>query len=377
MNYTEKYHLPQWVKTDRIMMEDFNAAMAGIEKGLSDSKTEISKNQSAAENSESKIWNAMTRCARNILVDAMEQNGKDKIFCVNGLLCHPLTTKELTGTLSGGEWDDTLGVFAGRGMERTDIDLKKKCISFQGGHTKLASTNANACSFYEFTAPVTGVIRGFTLFTKLTAINVDGDPHLNRPLRFTARKKVNDSYSELVYRKDLVLDKMYSQGASFEDEIAVEVPIVKGSSYYLELKPSGTSDIYGLFGFVVKQEYDDNYEITDPKWIDHSQFHIYNPPVESVTVTREMPTEGPATRAAAIVWYRKDGESPEVSAVLNGTAMQWQGEYERTDQNGEAYIETWFTYRGEAMPDEITIKTTLTSAGADEGRLLEYGVMLL
>ena len=34
MNYTEKYHLPQWVKEDRIMMEDFNAAMASIEGGM-------------------------------------------------------------------------------------------------------------------------------------------------------------------------------------------------------------------------------------------------------------------------------------------------------------------------------------------------------
>lgn len=34
MNYTEKYHLPQWVESDRIMMEDFNAAMAILEEGL-------------------------------------------------------------------------------------------------------------------------------------------------------------------------------------------------------------------------------------------------------------------------------------------------------------------------------------------------------
>ena len=31
MNYTEKYHLPQWEETDRIMRTDFNDAMAGIE----------------------------------------------------------------------------------------------------------------------------------------------------------------------------------------------------------------------------------------------------------------------------------------------------------------------------------------------------------
>ena len=35
MNYTEKYHLPQWEETDRIMRSDFNEAMAGIEGGIS------------------------------------------------------------------------------------------------------------------------------------------------------------------------------------------------------------------------------------------------------------------------------------------------------------------------------------------------------
>ena len=34
MNYTTNYHLPQWVEEDRIMMEDFNAAMEEIETGL-------------------------------------------------------------------------------------------------------------------------------------------------------------------------------------------------------------------------------------------------------------------------------------------------------------------------------------------------------
>lgn len=34
MNYTKNYHLPQWVKSDRIMMEDFNAMNSSIENGL-------------------------------------------------------------------------------------------------------------------------------------------------------------------------------------------------------------------------------------------------------------------------------------------------------------------------------------------------------
>ena len=38
MDYTQNYHLPQWEKADRIMMDDFNAAMAGIETGLSENR---------------------------------------------------------------------------------------------------------------------------------------------------------------------------------------------------------------------------------------------------------------------------------------------------------------------------------------------------
>ena len=35
MNYTTNYHLPQWVEEDRIMMGDFNEAMANIDDALS------------------------------------------------------------------------------------------------------------------------------------------------------------------------------------------------------------------------------------------------------------------------------------------------------------------------------------------------------
>ena len=47
MNYTTNYHLPQWVETDRIMMEDFNGAMSDIDQGI---KTA----QSTADTAESK-----------------------------------------------------------------------------------------------------------------------------------------------------------------------------------------------------------------------------------------------------------------------------------------------------------------------------------
>ncbi len=38
MNYTEKYHLPQWEETDRIMRVDFNDAMANLEEGIAEAQ---------------------------------------------------------------------------------------------------------------------------------------------------------------------------------------------------------------------------------------------------------------------------------------------------------------------------------------------------
>lgn len=40
MDYTKNYHLPQWVKSDRIMMEDFNQMCTDIESGIDTARAE-------------------------------------------------------------------------------------------------------------------------------------------------------------------------------------------------------------------------------------------------------------------------------------------------------------------------------------------------
>lgn len=41
MNYTEKYHLPQWEETDRVMRTDFNQMCVDMERGLDGNNTKI------------------------------------------------------------------------------------------------------------------------------------------------------------------------------------------------------------------------------------------------------------------------------------------------------------------------------------------------
>ena len=49
MNYTQNHHLPQWVKSDRIRMDDFNDAMASIESGMSANAQAAASAQATAD----------------------------------------------------------------------------------------------------------------------------------------------------------------------------------------------------------------------------------------------------------------------------------------------------------------------------------------
>ena len=49
MNYTEKYHLPQWEESDREMRTDINSAMANLESGMVEAKSAADNAQNTAD----------------------------------------------------------------------------------------------------------------------------------------------------------------------------------------------------------------------------------------------------------------------------------------------------------------------------------------
>ena len=48
MNYTSNYHLPQWEKSDRILMDDFNQMCANIDGSIRDARAEAETARSEA-----------------------------------------------------------------------------------------------------------------------------------------------------------------------------------------------------------------------------------------------------------------------------------------------------------------------------------------
>ena len=87
MNYTTNYHLPQWVESDRIMMEDFNDAMAGIDQGLQGAQTAAETAQTTAETAQSTASAAQTTasnayCPENkpYVIGTYSGNGGSKLI---------------------------------------------------------------------------------------------------------------------------------------------------------------------------------------------------------------------------------------------------------------------------------------------------------
>ena len=60
MNYTNNYHLPQWVETDRIMMEDFNQMCSDIDEGIKTAQDTADTAESKADAAQSAATAAQT-----------------------------------------------------------------------------------------------------------------------------------------------------------------------------------------------------------------------------------------------------------------------------------------------------------------------------
>ena len=88
MNYTQNHHLPQWIKSDPIRMEDFNDAMASIESGLNTADTALSKAgaaQSAASSALSKANAAQSAAQTAQSVANAAQSAANRAFSTENM----------------------------------------------------------------------------------------------------------------------------------------------------------------------------------------------------------------------------------------------------------------------------------------------------
>ena len=145
MNYTTNYHLPQWVEEDRILMEDFNDAMADIDQGLQGAKTAADSAQAAAAAAQSTASAA--------------QSTADNAFCPDYM---PFAAGNYTGT--GEDITITLG-------------FRPSAMLFHGLFQSGSSGGGNDYSLYTDGSLYTGKVQFTAEGFKVLAPTGSAYPH--------------------------------------------------------------------------------------------------------------------------------------------------------------------------------------------------------
>lgn len=392
MEYTKNYHLPQWAETDRILRTDFNQMCKDTEDGLtgvaSDIKTGLAKVSSdlnaglagvsadleaglAEQAGETgKSWDALLRFSRLRLAKSMDTFDRSAIYSVNGTFLNPLRDAAMADRLTGTKWHKTLGVYAGRGEVMDPAILRSGCTELTAGLTSQDASSSYAVSTYSFVSPVSGEVRSFICY--LFIFMTSNSPELMLDLTFTVEKKSGTKYTN-IYQKDFLIERTGTKTLREEVPVDVFFAIEKGTEYRLKLRPKAIKKILGRYGFSVNMVADGDLE---QGYVDESKFTVQNPFQPSASHTRSFPTEGPASRALAVIRYRKDEAASTMTPTINGLSMTRLSDTVLEDGDGGTYREAWFLRVGN-FNGTATLKIAMAAAGNDDMRLLEYGVMLL
>ena len=93
MDYTANHHLPQWVKSDRIMMDDFNQMCRDIETGLNQAQATATSVLGTAQTTDTRLRTIAADMSRDFYRQAVQQKlhrrtaGIMDSMWLNALIC--------------------------------------------------------------------------------------------------------------------------------------------------------------------------------------------------------------------------------------------------------------------------------------------------
>ena len=351
MNYTTNYHLPQWVESDRILMEDFNDAMANIDQEL--------ENQN-------RIWDGVLQLGSHYLQKRFYSMDKATLIQKENLLLNPLSSEEMALSLDGARWSAENGVYIGRGPELDRTLLRGSCLNFTTGYTDTEYIESTAS--YEFVAPIDGVIRAFDL--RYYFFFYEGcSLFSNGQLTFTAYKKSGNDYIPIYQKSQIPLEMEGTEAILGGIPVTVEIPLEKDITYRFSLHMDSGKGALGRFGFTAG--------MLDSEDIDDSEFTITYSPVTSGSHTRMIPLSKTASHALLILQYEEnqDKNTGNISAMLDSLPMSEWGSTQAADGN-DTYKEITFTCVGN-FSDETTLSILLACDETNDLKLKQYALLLL
>ena len=228
MNYTENYHLPQWVKDDRIMMEDFNDAMANIDFGLSGNRSAAEELRQSSGAMDEKNLRRLRRIAYN---HYRAVTGTDPVpYQIGFFYQDPAKdSSNITGTK----------IFNGvhfAGKNGTGLTIEAILQSHQEV-TPLTLKKGELPSATPFTATFTSPATGFINRFYLNGTYNNNEGSNTTAFRLTLRNLDTGSVEQTV---KLSYDQKYSN-AAFSEYVFGPINFLGGARYQIMVQPLSAS----------------------------------------------------------------------------------------------------------------------------------------
>ena len=332
MNYTKNYHLPQWVKSDRLMMDDFNAAMADIESGLTqNAQTAAAANSKTAGDAASATTAAETRAlarlrklgydlsqinARGIIAGA--QPGRTKCLAYNGLSTPEEKSRAVGFRCAPDRQGAQLGPHTALNLEQLSTEIiscKTTPKEYEG--------NTSASQTVKFHCSQPGTITQLVIWLR-------SEYHLVPPYATMTCIDVETSQQVYIMHSSQLSPQPEEYGTQTLD---VNIPLEAGHTYQLEIYT--TSSVFiGSIGFGDEAQTAFAGSVTTQQ-------------LSSGTIQESLTLDLPAHIAMAVIHYTGGSTAPVLTAggktlvpqyTRQGTAIRGQDCTER-----EYYLESAWT----------------------------------
>lgn len=339
MNYTGKYHLPQWEETDRIMRTDFNNAMAAIEAGMAG-------NAGNAEDLRSRLL-PMGRDAYRAAVQQRVHHGTGGAS--ETMWINSLSSPEDAGN-NGDGWTGSYGLLLGERALPTEEGIRA------------TAENTAQINTYHFSnrnkSEVVFTSDGYGMLEKIRLTSTIYSNRASTEFSFTITCTRLDKL-ETVQTAGPFTTVSYDN-TKYPTWYTVNFRLDPGVTYRLEYSVPEGSGFQGEHAFV----------LNDPDYSDpQPALSFATRPMPEIISKSVTPPVG-YTGAAGLLRWKGDGT---VTMSLNGAALVPISEREAINAVGQSCLER--EYAIDQLPEETLILTLQMVKGEGDLWIYDYGLI--
>ena len=345
MDYTKNHHLPQWVKSDRIMMDDFNAAFANIDKGLSD-------RSQAVDNLSGQITSVSNTLSQQITDRALESTTFNR-FCLAAYNHYHLAKL-------ADPFPRQMGVFH-QSFEPDNVTVpgmtRRDNCCYMGKGTK----NVTVKEFYDTMIVESNMaVNNNPAVTPLSVRFTTTMPGVLKKLRLTGRYFCHQQVAEgglcRVTLHNLSTNKTevnytfsLNMGVGFDGRgprtVAMNVPFHTGYDYRLKIEPLSS-----------------NYTLSYVPMFDN-EFQVELLDLPSASITRVVPCE-PCGGGIVLVRFLPYGQGGTITLSWNNANVPAYATRTITDEQGRTFQEVEFR-KNWAVPANSTLRLDLRCSNGE------------